>query len=151
METEIIQTKIGLLQIMSQKGYIYNVKFIDKQPITNNNKTLIDDVNNYFNGLSTKFSSKYIINGTPFQKLVWAEIEKISYGQTKSYGEIAKAIGQPTSYRAVANACGQNNLALLIPCHRVVGKNDIGGYHWGVNNKKWLIDFEKGNIKNLNK
>ena len=61
METEIIQTKIGLLQIMSQKGYIYNVKFIDKQPITNNNKTLIDDVNNYFNGLSTKFSSKYII------------------------------------------------------------------------------------------
>ena len=86
---------------------------------------------------------EYKLEGTPFQLKVWGEILKIPYGETRTYGEIANAIGEPKSCRAIANACGQNKLALIVPCHRVVGKTNIGGYKWGTHRKKWLLELEK--------
>lgn len=149
MDIDIIQTKIGLLQITSQQDSIINVEFVKNKSTTDNNKLIIADILNYFNGISTKFTSKYIVNGNSFQKSVWVEIEKIPYGETKTYGQIAEAIGKPKAYRAVANACGQNKLALLIPCHRVVGKSNIGGYHWGIDIKKQLLELEKVDNKTV--
>ena len=77
-----------------------------------------------------------------FQKLVWKEIEKIPYGKTKSYKDIAIQIGNPKSSRAVANACGKNPLPLIIPCHRVQAKSGIGGFTGGLGIKKFLLELE---------
>ena len=82
---------------------------------------------------------------TDFQRLVWREIEKIPYGETRSYQDIAIRIGMPKSYRAVANACGKNPLPIIRPCHRVICSNgEIGGYsiNGGVTLKKALLKCE---------
>jgi AraC family transcriptional regulator of adaptative response/methylated-DNA-[protein]-cysteine methyltransferase len=86
------------------------------------------------------------IHFTPFQQKVWEELRKIPYGNTCSYQEIARAIGQPTAARAVAQACASNPVALIIPCHRVVrGNGDMGGYRWGLIRKKALLEKEHEN------
>ena len=82
---------------------------------------------------------------TDFQRLVWREIEKIPYGETRSYRDIAIRIGRPKSYRAVANACGKKPLPIIRPCHRVICSNgEIGGYsiNGGVTLKKALLKCE---------
>lgn len=81
--------------------------------------------------------------GTKFQESVWRAIRKIPYGKTASYKEIAEHIGKPKSIRAVANACGANSIAVIIPCHRVIKANgDDSGYRWGVDIKRKLLDRE---------
>ena len=103
----------------------------------------------YFSGNPARFSLKiqspFIHAGTEFQKKVWTEIAKIPYGQTRTYGELARAIGSPGSARAVGLACGANPLALIIPCHRVVGASGLGGFAGGVDIKKKLLELEKNN------
>ena len=81
--------------------------------------------------------------GTSFDMLVWSGIQQIPFGETRTYKELALQIGKPTSHRAIANACGRNKLFLLIPCHRVVGTNNLGGFKWGIELKKRLLDFER--------
>jgi AraC family transcriptional regulator of adaptative response/methylated-DNA-[protein]-cysteine methyltransferase len=83
------------------------------------------------------------IRGTAFQERVWRELRKIPAGQTRSYAEIAQRIGSPTAYRAVARACAQNPIAVVIPCHRVV-RNDgnLSGYRWGIQRKRALLKRE---------
>jgi AraC family transcriptional regulator of adaptative response/methylated-DNA-[protein]-cysteine methyltransferase len=84
------------------------------------------------------------VQGTAFQRRVWAYLQRIPLGQTKSYGDIARAIGQPGSARAVARACASNHAALIIPCHRVVaGTGETGGYHWGPVRKERLLAIER--------
>jgi len=84
------------------------------------------------------------IRGTTFQWRVWKALQAIPYGQTRSYSEIAKAVGIPKAVRAVARACATNPVALVIPCHRVVRKNGrLGGYRWGIPRKRSLLDKEK--------
>jgi AraC family transcriptional regulator, regulatory protein of adaptative response / methylated-DNA-[protein]-cysteine methyltransferase len=85
------------------------------------------------------------IRGTAFQQQVWQALQKIPYGETQTYTEIAQDLGKPKAVRAIANACGANPVALIIPCHRVV-RNDgsLGGYRWGIERKQKLIEQEKG-------
>ena len=84
------------------------------------------------------------VQGTAFQRKVWAHLQRIPLGATKSYGEIATAIGQPGAARAVAGACASNHAALVIPCHRVVaGTGATGGYHWGAARKERLLEIER--------
>jgi AraC family transcriptional regulator of adaptative response/methylated-DNA-[protein]-cysteine methyltransferase len=84
------------------------------------------------------------IRATAFQKRVWQTLKKIPRGSTRSYAEVARAIGKPRAARAVARACATNPVALLIPCHRVVSSGGgLGGYHWGVKRKKALLEWEK--------
>jgi AraC family transcriptional regulator, regulatory protein of adaptative response / methylated-DNA-[protein]-cysteine methyltransferase len=84
------------------------------------------------------------IHGTVFQKKVWNELRKIPAGETKTYSDIADLIGKPKSARAVANACGRNGIAVLIPCHRVIRKNGkIAGYKWGIERKRQLLQREQ--------
>ena len=133
-------TPLGLMTIVHQNDVVYELKFTnDYNHITYNDLT--NNILNYYNTLDLNINYKLV--RTPFQLLVWNEICKIPKRQTRTYGEIATLIGKSKSYRAVARACGQNKLSLIVPCHRVVGKNNIGGYEWGVDIKKWLLDFEK--------
>jgi AraC family transcriptional regulator of adaptative response/methylated-DNA-[protein]-cysteine methyltransferase len=84
------------------------------------------------------------IQATAFQRRVWTYLQAIPFGATRSYGEVAKAIGQPTASRAVARACATNPVAVAIPCHRIVrGSGQMGGYRWGVDRKKTLLEIEK--------
>jgi AraC family transcriptional regulator of adaptative response/methylated-DNA-[protein]-cysteine methyltransferase len=83
------------------------------------------------------------IQATAFQRRVWAHLQSIPFGATRSNAAVAKAIGQPTATRAVARACATNPVAVAIPCHRVVRKSgDMGGYRWGAERKKALLDLE---------
>lgn len=100
----------------------------------------------YLLGKSKTIPLKYKVIGTEFEHKVWNEILKIPYGETRTYGEIAKNIGLPKAYRAVANACGANRVALLIPCHRVVGKSKLGGYKWGIDYKEKILAFEQAHV-----
>jgi AraC family transcriptional regulator, regulatory protein of adaptative response / methylated-DNA-[protein]-cysteine methyltransferase len=85
------------------------------------------------------------IRATAFQRRVWTYLQSIPFGATKSYGEVAKAIGQPTASRAVARACATNPVAVAIPCHRVVREDgNVSGYRWGVERKKTLLAMERG-------
>lgn len=98
----------------------------------------------YFEGTLKTFNTPFDVMGTPFQRRVWEELLKIPYGETISYLDLAKAIEKPTACRAVAQANGANQLALIIPCHRVINSNgDLGGYGGGVMNKQWLLRHEK--------
>jgi AraC family transcriptional regulator of adaptative response/methylated-DNA-[protein]-cysteine methyltransferase len=90
--------------------------------------------------------------GTEFQQRVWRALREIPVGETVSYAEIARRIDAPTSFRAVAQACGANRIALAIPCHRVVrGDGGISGYRWGVSRKRALLDKEVGKRALLDK
>ena len=128
---------IGDLQINSRNGIVVSVEFIDTKTETDTDM----NTNTYLELDPNKYT--FELKGTEFQIAVWNEILKIPRGTTMTYSEIATSIGRPNSYRAVANACGQNNLTILVPCHRVVGKNNLGGYKWGIERKKKLLDFEK--------
>lgn len=84
------------------------------------------------------------VRATAFQRRVWEELRRIPYGETRSYSEVAAALGAPKSVRAVARACATNPASLVIPCHRVVGRDGtLTGYRWGVQRKKKLLDREK--------
>jgi AraC family transcriptional regulator of adaptative response/methylated-DNA-[protein]-cysteine methyltransferase len=84
------------------------------------------------------------VRGTRFQQQVWEALQRIPPGSTRTYGEIARAIGRPTAARAVGGACGSNRVAVLIPCHRAVrGDGDPGGYRWGVDRKQALLERER--------
>ena len=101
-------------------------------------------LNRYASGISTNLKIPIDVRGTAFQKKVWDFLRQIPYGDVMSYGEIAEAIGAPKAFRAVANACAGNNIALVIPCHRVIrGDGRLGGYRWGENRKRTIIDMER--------
>lgn len=97
----------------------------------------------YFAGTRKVFDIPLVLPGTPFQKKVWAGLQTISYGSTRSYREQAEAIGSPKSVRAVAKANGDNRIAILVPCHRVIGANgELVGYGGGLSRKQYLLKLE---------
>ena len=97
----------------------------------------------YFSGKRKTFELEYEISGTEFQKSVWRELLKIPFGKTKTYGEIAAAIGKPKATRAVGSACNKNHILLAVPCHRVIGSGGkLTGFAWGTDMKKWLLGHE---------
>jgi methylated-DNA-[protein]-cysteine S-methyltransferase len=99
----------------------------------------------YFAGERTEFDLPLRPTGAPFQLQVWAALLNIPYGETASYGEIAREIGHPTAFRAVGAANGQNPIAIIVPCHRVIGSNgSLTGYGGGLPTKRALLDLEAG-------
>ena len=106
---------------------------------------MVDELQRYFAGELRTFTTKLDILGTPFQQVVWAALMDIPYGQTISYGELARRVGRPTASRAVGQANGKNHIAIVIPCHRVVQANgQLRGYGGGLWRKQWLLDLERG-------
>ena len=108
------------------------------------NRNVLGQLKKFLKGDLKRFDCKPDFKGSPFQKRVWLALAKIPYGQTRSYKEIAQAIGHPKAFRAVGNANGQNSIPLIIPCHRVIESNGgLGGFGHGIGVKRRLLDFEK--------
>ena len=102
------------------------------------------ELKSYFEGRLTVFKTPLCLRGSPFRTLVWEELLRIPYGQTRTYAQQSEAIGKPKAYRAAANANAANQLAIIVPCHRVINSNGgLGGYAGGIMRKRWLIDHEK--------
>ncbi|MDG4861312.1 methylated-DNA--[protein]-cysteine S-methyltransferase [Streptomyces sp. T-3] len=106
---------------------------------------VIQQLEAYFKGELTDFDLPLHLSGTDFQRKVWAELQKIPYGETRSYGELAEALGNPAASRAVGLANGKNPVGIIVPCHRVVGANgSLTGYGGGLARKQRLLEFEGG-------
>ncbi|MBU6531545.1 methylated-DNA--[protein]-cysteine S-methyltransferase [Streptomyces sp. NPDC057245] len=99
----------------------------------------------YFAGDLKDFGLTLRLNGTPFQRTVWDQLRRIPYGETRTYGELAGALGNPAASRAVGLANGRNPIGIIVPCHRVIGASGgLTGYGGGLERKQRLLDFERG-------
>jgi AraC family transcriptional regulator of adaptative response/methylated-DNA-[protein]-cysteine methyltransferase len=106
---------------------------------------LAAELKRYFDGALREFTVPLDLRGTPFQTRVWNALRTIRFGSTRSYGEQARRLGAPQAVRAVARANGDNRIAILVPCHRVVGADgSLTGYGGGLWRKRWLLDHERG-------
>lgn len=148
MKTAFYTTEIGIIKI-TYKQKISKIELVD-QIDENNDRTLetdkiIGQINEYLDGKRKEFSIYDLCKaeGTNFQQKVWQELLNIPYGQTKTYKDIAKNIGNEKAVRAVATAIGKNPLMIITPCHRVIGSDGkMHGYAYGINLKKKLLDLE---------
>ena len=134
----------GPITIIEEGGKIISLLFSyseysDSSPLLEKAK---EEIEEYFQGKRKTFDLPLDAKGTEFQKRVWKELLDIRYGETLSYGEIGDRIGTK-AYRAIGNACGKNPIPILIPCHRVVGKDNIGGFSLGLDLKRKLLDMER--------
>ncbi|WP_210302603.1 methylated-DNA--[protein]-cysteine S-methyltransferase [Phyllobacterium sp. 628] len=97
----------------------------------------------YFAGQLTCFETPLFLPGTPFQNTIWSMLLKLPYGKTRTYGDMARALGKPNSSRAVGGANGQNRIAIVVPCHRIIGADgSLTGYGGGQPRKRFLLDLE---------
>jgi len=107
-------------------------------------KNVRKELDQYFAGRLTKFATPLAFNGTPFQNAVWRELTRIPYGETISYLDLANRIENPKAVRAVGMANGANPIAIIVPCHRVIGSSGaLTGYGGGLDRKTWLIEHER--------
>lgn len=145
--SETYITEIGSITINATDKAVISISYTDNVHNTSNGNKLTDkaafEINDYAHGKIKEFTFPYEMIGTEFQKKVWSELLAIPYGQTKSYSEIASSIGSPSGARAVGNACNQNPLPIVIPCHRAIHKNgSLNGYAGGNDKKKLLLLIE---------
>ena len=137
----------GMLQIGHEDGNVVSVSCA--KDACNHDPSPVSDLANaqlqeYFLGTRRSFDLPIRLTGTPFQLSVWKALQEIPYGETRSYGQIAAAIGKPGAARAVGMACNRNPLWIIIPCHRVVGSNQsLTGYAGGLNMKRALLTIEQ--------
>lgn len=108
-------------------------------------KSELKEIKAFFDGEKKSFDIQFELDGTDFQKRVLEAISKIPYGETRSYKEVAIMAKSPNAARAVGNVCNKNKLFLLVPCHRVVASNGIGGYGGNLDAKRWLLNLEEEN------
>jgi AraC family transcriptional regulator of adaptative response/methylated-DNA-[protein]-cysteine methyltransferase len=110
----------------------------------------MDALNRHLRGLEPELDLPLDLRGTAFQLIVWRYLQRVPYGEVRSYAEVAADLGKPRAARAVARACASNRIALLIPCHRVVrGTGALGGYRWGLERKRVLLDTERSSPKSV--
>jgi AraC family transcriptional regulator of adaptative response/methylated-DNA-[protein]-cysteine methyltransferase len=163
LQVNIIDTPIGQMVAMGDEEHLWLLEFIDRKNfssilenfrkrigatfvqgdnriLSNIRRELVD----YFSKKRSTFQTPIKMFGSEFQKLVWRELLKINAGETRSYSDIAMSINKPNAYRAVANANASNRIAVIIPCHRVIGADkSLAGYAGGIERKKSLIEHEK--------
>lgn len=148
---------IGVLQIKNSGNAITELGFTDKEnkPMTGKTgiipgqslspvqKKAVQQLDDYFSGKLFQFNLNLAQKGTDFQQQVWNELVKIRYGRTTSYLALSKSIGNEKAIRAVGTANGRNNIAIIVPCHRVIGSNgSLVGYGGGLWRKHWLLEHE---------
>ncbi len=149
------QSPLGLLRIGGTDTYISEISFVDhldeagdrisglKGPMPPMIIQCIEQLIQYFQGQRRIFEFPLYQPGTEFQQKVWNELATIPYGKTISYLDLSRRLGDTKTIRAAAAANGKNNIAIVIPCHRVIGsKRDLVGYAGGLWRKKWLLDHE---------
>ena len=147
------KSPIGMLYILEEDKKIVAINYNKKEKNTIEKETellkrTIQELEEYFEGKRKKFDVPLNPKGTEFMKKVWDELLKIPYGETTTYGEIAKNIGNPKASRAVGLANHNNPIPIIIPCHRVIGKNKkLIGYALGLDKKEYLLNLELKNTK----
>lgn len=145
---------LGPLQISCNNTCITKVHFLHKDEAHTEDDALqtkaplvlqqcVDELTEYFQGQRKSFDVPVYQDGTGFQQRVWNELLNIPFGKTISYLTLAKRLGDPKAIRAAASTNGKNNIAIIVPCHRVIGSNnDMIGYASGIWRKKWLLQME---------
>ena len=145
----IYTSEIGPLEVVGTQEGILMITFIEDELETDPKlpacmTECLRQLDEYFKGKRQKFSVPLLLAGTDFQKAVWRQLQKIPFGETASYGDVARAIGHPKAFRAVGNANNKNNIPIIIPCHRVIGSDGkLVGFGSGIWRKEWLLDHEK--------
>ncbi|MBR5554639.1 methylated-DNA--[bacterium] len=142
------KSPIGILEINLENDFIKKLKVIENNVETSRLVgyfiEIAKQLDEFFADKRTDFDLRICPEGTDFQKEVWKELRKIPYGKTKSYQEIATAIGKPNAQRAVGLACNKNPILLIIPCHRVISKSGkLTGFACGLEIKETLLKLEK--------
>lgn len=149
-------TPVGVLTLVAVGEVLVSVWMSDQRhhpgththgvPVAPDDALLIaaaDQLHKYFAGEQQEFDLPLAPEGTPFQRRVWAALQEIPYGETISYGELARRLGDPGASRAVGLANGRNPLSIIVPCHRVVGSTgSLTGYGGGLERKRLLLDLE---------
>jgi methylated-DNA-[protein]-cysteine S-methyltransferase len=148
----IYSSPIGRIKIVADVDCIQALTFIEDADTSSNEEGIarpaiihqcIDELIDYFNGSRTKFTVPIHQTGTHFQQKVWKELYEVPYAKTLSYAELAKKLGDPKVIRAAAAANGKNKIAIIVPCHRIIGSDsNLTGYAWGLARKKWLLQHE---------
>jgi methylated-DNA-[protein]-cysteine S-methyltransferase len=139
---------IGIIEIIVSEEAITSMYFVEQATMVIDESKIIEEaiiqLDEYFKGVRKVFNLKCEVKGTNFQKQVWDELIKISYGETLSYKELAIKVGNEKATRAVGNANGKNAISIIIPCHRVIGSDkSLTGYAGGISRKQWLLSHEK--------
>jgi methylated-DNA-[protein]-cysteine S-methyltransferase len=150
-----VATPVGLLKLVASDAALVGILWEKDDPKRVRLAPLIEEISHpvlllaerqlteYFAGTRKSFDLPLDFSGTPFQKQVWSELLKIPFGQTRTYGEIADAIGKPRAFRAVGAANGKNPISIVAPCHRVIGKDgSLTGFAGGLKAKECLLGIE---------
>ncbi|MER7983255.1 methylated-DNA--[protein]-cysteine S-methyltransferase [Streptomyces sp. NPDC095817] len=151
----VIDSPYGPLTLVADDGVLCGLYMVgqrhrpQEETFGERDDTLFDEVTEqldaYFAGELKEFTVELRLVGTPFQRSVWDRLRKIPYGETRSYGELAEALGNLGASRAVGLANGKNPIGIIVPCHRVVGASGgLTGYGGGLDRKQRLLDFESG-------
>ncbi len=150
---DVVTTPIGPITLIASRQGLQEVRLNGRVPAAARRSPgqlagLRRQFKAYFAGRRKRFACKLdCVHGTPFQQQVWQELQRIPYGETCSYGELARRIGRPGAARAVGAANRANPWAIIVPCHRVIGANgDLTGYGGkkGIPKKRWLLNLERG-------
>ncbi|WP_218668039.1 methylated-DNA--[protein]-cysteine S-methyltransferase [Terribacillus halophilus] len=144
--TDNILTPIGNVQITATDQAITSIAFGEKLPVYKNELTQLahEQLYAYFSGNSTSFRLPLAVSGTLFQQRIWDQVNQIPYGSASNYSAVAESVGNKRAVRAAANAIGRNTFAIVVPCHRVIGRNgSLTGYRWEPWRKEWLLKFEQ--------
>lgn len=148
MHKVYVKSPLGTLEMKGDDKGIIAITFLDKEvPLTTvipeSLQEAVKQLNEYFTKKRTAFELKIAPQGTDFQIKVWKTLQKIPFGKTASYLDMAKTLGDPKVIRAAASANGKNPIAIVIPCHRVIGSDgSLTGYAGGLHRKKWLLEHE---------
>jgi len=146
-ETVVIASLLGNIRLVAADGFLLSCSFTE-DPLSEKTNNLffldiISQLTYYFEGNLKLFNIPVAIGGTEFQKRVWMEVNKIPFGQTASYKDIARALAKPTAVRAVGSANGTNPLLIIIPCHRIIASTgELTGYAGGLWRKLKLLQME---------
>ncbi|MFQ5641731.1 MAG: methylated-DNA--[protein]-cysteine S-methyltransferase [bacterium] len=149
MHTSYYKSPIGYLKVTGSETAIHVLEFLEETSVPDSQiasclQECFQQLDEYFQGTRKEFSLHLQPQGTEFQKRVWQQLQRISYGQTASYLDIATAIGNKKAVRAVGAANGQNKIPVLIPCHRVIGRDgSLIGFGGGIWRKEFLLRHEK--------
>ena len=153
MQFRTVDSPVGLLTLAGRGGRLMHLRMVDQTYEPSHDGWERDDaafpdaveqLESYFAGERIEFDLELDLVGTPFQRSVWAALQTIPYGETRSYGEIAAQIGSPGAFRAVGLANGHNPIGIIVPCHRVIGSNgSLTGYGGGLDRKRALLALEK--------
>lgn len=141
----VVSTKAVPLAVRTDGEAVVEIKLNEtarRRPATPFERRVARQLREYFNGVRKDFDFPVRPEGSPFERKVWKELLKIPFGETRTYGEIAKKVGKPNAARAVGQANNKNPIPIAIPCHRVVANGGLGGYGGGVDLKKRLLELE---------